>query len=94
MRGSDFLGPSSAFVRQLELEWDLSSPHNAIHKCCTKDSSRALNNYRYIENQLKTNAGEKMAIKDEEDARKYLISEAAIFSIPEHIRQSANQRSD
>lgn len=50
---------------------------------------------KYIEDQLQAKAGADGGANDEEDARKYLTpEEAALFSIPEHLRQSSTHRSE
>lgn len=50
---------------------------------------------KYIEDQLQAKAGAGGGANVEEDARKYLTpEEAALFSIPEHLRQSSTHRSE
>lgn len=52
-------------------------------------------NSRYIEEQLQTKGGSSAAQNPEEDARKYMTpEEAALYSIPEHLRQSSTHRSE
>lgn len=50
---------------------------------------------RYIEEQLQSKKGSGTAENAEEDARKYMSPEdAALYSIPEHLRMSSAHRSE